>query len=262
MSSPSISNYDSEIKKVRPTSELVTSHTVISGSDAEAQIAVVGDNTYDPRSSTYRRILSAIREPMAEFFGVALLIIFGAGSAASVVLSTNAGVSSSPKGDFFSINFGWAIGIAMGVWVSGTISGGHINPAMTLAMATWRKFPWRKVPAYILAQVLGGVVGAALVYGLYFGAIDIYEGAGVRTEATAGIFTTYSTAYALNPARDFGPRLFLLMAGYGKELFTYRNQYWLWCPIIAPIVGAQAGAFLYDLFLYTGEGPLNPEGDD
>ncbi|RXW17638.1 hypothetical protein EST38_g8224 [Candolleomyces aberdarensis] len=319
MSYPSISQIDSDIKKVRPTSELVTSHTVISGSDAEAQIAVVGDHTYDPQPSTYRRILSSIREPMAEFFGVALLIIFGAGSAASAVLSTNSGVSSSPKGDFFSINFGWAIGIAMGVWVSGTISGGHINPAMTLAMATWRKFPWRKVPAYILAQVLGGVVGAALVYGIYFGAIDIYEGAGVRTQATAGIFTTYSlpymtsaaaffteflttailsmvvlaltdkrnstlspgllplalfllfigfgvslgiqTAYALNPARDFGPRLFLLMAGYGKEVFTYRNQYWLWCPIIAPIVGAQAGALLYDLFLYTGQGPLNAKGD-
>ncbi|KAJ2922937.1 hypothetical protein H1R20_g14195, partial [Candolleomyces eurysporus] len=319
MSAPSISEVDSEIKKARPTSELVTSNTVISGSDAEAQIVVMGDNTYGPRQSTYRKILSHIREPMAEFFGVALLVIFGAGAGASVVLSSNPGVSSANKGDFFSINFGWAIGIAMGVWVSGGISGGHINPAITLAMATWRKFPWRKVPAYILAQVLGGLVGAALIYGLYFGAIEIVEGAGVRTQATAGIFATYTlpyvspaaaffseflatailsmvvlaltdkrnntlspgllpialfilfvgfgvslgmqTAYALNPARDFGPRLFLSMAGYGKEVYTYRNQYWLWCPIIAPIVGAQAGALLYDLFLYTEKGPLNPKGD-
>lgn len=207
----------------------------------------------------------------------------------------------------------------MGVWVSGGISGGHINPAITLGMATWRGFPWRKVPAFILAQVLGALVGAALVYGLYFQAIEIFEGAGVRTQATAGIFATYSlpymtaaasffteflttaiffmmilaltdkrngiapplgllplalfvlflgfgislgmqTAYALNPARDFGPRVFLAMAGYGKEVFTFRSHYWIWCPIIAPIAGAQAGALLYDFLLFTGQGILNPNG--
>lgn len=256
---------------------------------------------------------------MAEFFGTALLVIFGAGAGASVVLSGSQGVASSSKGDFVSINFGWAIGIAIGVWVSGGISGGHINPAITLAMATFRGFPWRKVPAFILAQILGGVVGAGLIYALYFGAIDIFEGAGIRTAATAGIFATYplpyvtsaaaffseflataifgmavlamtdkrngtapplgllplalfvlfmgfgvslgmQTAYALNPARDFGPRIFLAMAGYGKEVFTFRSHYWIWCPIMAPILGAQAGAFLYDLFLYTGKGVLNPNG--
>ncbi|KAJ2917677.1 hypothetical protein MD484_g2734, partial [Candolleomyces efflorescens] len=330
----SISEVNTETKKSPFASELAPALTAISDSDAEAQIVVTGDNIYGPQPSAYRKFLSQLREPMAEFFGVALLIIFGAGSGASAVLSTNPAVSSSGRGDFFSINFGWAIGssfiiilsdayglqgIAMGVWVSGGISGGHINPAITLTMAAWRKFPWRKVPAYILAQVLGGLVGAALVYGIYFGAIDIYEGAGVRTQATAGIFATYSlpymtsvaaffteflatailsmvvlalsdkrnntlspgllpialfilfvgfgvslgmqTSYSLNPARDFGPRLFLSMAGYGSEVYTYRNQYWLWCPIIAPIVGAQAGALLYDLFIYTGEGPLNPQGD-
>ncbi|KAJ2919660.1 hypothetical protein MD484_g709, partial [Candolleomyces efflorescens] len=292
---------------------------MISKSDIEAQISVKPEGDNGVEQSTYRKYLSYIREPMAEFFGVALLVIFGAGAGASVVLSSNPGVASSAKGDFFSINFGWAIGIAMGVWVSMGYSAGHINPAITLAMATWRGFPWRKVPGYILAQVLGGLVGAAMIYGLYFGAIDIVEGAGVRTQATAGIFATYplsyvssaaaffseflatailsmvvlaltdenrknknklspgliplalfilfigvgaslgmQTSWALNPARDFGPRLFLSMAGYGKEVYTHRNQYWLWCPIIAPIVGAQAGALLYDLFLYTGKGPLNP----
>ncbi|TFK29522.1 aquaporin [Coprinopsis marcescibilis] len=260
------------------------------------------------RTTAWGKIRSAIREPMAEFIGTALLVIFGAGSACSVVLSTNRDVASSNKGDFLSINFGWAIGIAMGVWVSGGISGGHINPAVTLTMAVWRGFPWKKVPAYIGAQILGGLVGAAIIYGSYFHAIDIFEGPGVRTEATAGFFATYAlpymtpascffaeflatailsmmvlamtdkrnmmpttgllplglfllfmgfgvslgmqTAYALNPARDFGPRLFLSMAGYGKEVYTYRNHYWIWCPIIAPIVGAQAGAALYDLFLF------------
>ncbi|KAF6751659.1 aquaporin-like protein [Ephemerocybe angulata] len=300
------------------TSDLVITQTAVS-SDTEAQVLVVPDHIHDHRVSSYRKALHAIREPMAEFIGTAILIIFGAGAGCSTVLSSNQGVAPSSRGDFFSINFGWAIGIAMGVWVSGGISGGHINPAITLGMATWRGFPWRKVPAFILAQVLGALVGAALVYGLYFQAIDIFEGAGVRTQATAGIFATYSlpymtaaasffteflttailfmmilaltdkrngiapplgllplalfvlflgfgislgmqTAYALNPARDFGPRVFLAMAGYGKEVFTFRSHYWIWCPIIAPIAGAQAGALLYDFFLFTGQGILNPNG--
>nr|I1Z8E9.1 RecName: Full=Aquaporin-7-1 [Laccaria bicolor]AFJ15559.1 putative aquaporin 5 [Laccaria bicolor] len=269
-----------------------------------------------PRQSSFliqlQDIRHAIRMPMAEFFGVALLIIFGAGSACQVVLSTNPNVASSDRGSFLSINLGWAIGIAMGAWVSGGISGGHINPAITIAMATYRGFPWRRVPSYIFAQVLGGVVGAALVYANYIHAIDIFEGGRhVRTQATASLFATYAlpymtqvscffseflatavlsmmvlaltdnrngaptngllpfalfvlfiglgaslgmeTAYALNPARDFGPRLFLAMSGYGKALFNYRSQYWLWAPIIAPVLGAQAGGLLYDTFLYDGD---------
>lgn len=101
----------------------------------------------------------------------------------------------------------------MGVWVSGGISGGHINPAVgvrglslhmhylplilqvTLALATWRGFPWKKVPFYIAAQLLGGLVGGALVYADYFHAIDIYEGGrGVRTLKTASLFSTYAVS--------------------------------------------------------------------
>lgn len=61
------------------------------------------------------------------------------------------------------------------------------------------------------------------------------------------------TGYAINPARDLGPRLFTAMAGYGKEVFTFRNQYWLWCPIMGPILGALVGALVYDAMLYTGD---------
>ncbi|KAH9474742.1 Aquaglycerol porin AQY3 [Psilocybe cubensis] len=265
--------------------------------------------------STMSRLRQFIREPMAEFFGVALFVIFGTGVDCQVVLSTNKGVAASPKGDFLSVNFGWAIGLAMGAWVSGGISGGHLNPAVTLALATWRGFPWRKVPAFIFAQVMGGLVGAAIVYRNYINAIDIFEGGrSIRTQATAGLFATYAqdymtagscffveflgtailvfvvvavtdknnnappsgllpvslflvllglgaslgmqTSYAFNPARDFGPRLLLTFAGYGKQLYSYRHQYWLWCPIIAPFVGAQAAVGFYDLFLRE-EDPFN-----
>jgi len=257
----------------------------------------------------YRQI---IREAAAEFLGVMILIILGNGVVCQVVLSGNIDVASSPKGDYLSINFGWAIGAGLGVWSSVGISGGHINPAVTLAFATWRGFPWKKVPYYIFAQLMGGLVGAALVYANYFHAIDIFEGGrGVRTLKTAGLFSTYAldymtsvscffseflatavmmvvvlatidkhnspppnglfplvifllilgigaalgmeTGYALNPARDLGPRLLTSMVGYGKAVYTFRNQYWIWCPIMAPIMGAQVGTLFYDIFLYNGD---------
>ncbi|KAJ6462023.1 aquaporin [Mycena vitilis] len=264
--------------------------------------------------SKYRLMM---REYVAEFLGVCILIIFGTGVDCQVVLSSVTGVASSQKGSYLSISFGWAIGTAMGVWVSGGISGGHINPAVTIAMATYRGFPWKKVPGYIAAQTLGGLVGAALVYANYFHAINIFEGGPhIRTLATASLFSTYAldymttvscffseflatavllvvvlaindkkncpppaglaplvlfililgigaclgmeTAYAINPARDLGPRLLTSMVGYGAQVYTYRSHYWLWCPIISPILGAQAGCVFYDAFLYTGEeSPFN-----
>ncbi|KAJ7767505.1 aquaporin [Mycena maculata] len=280
--------------------------------------------------SKYRLMM---REYVAEFLGVCILIIFGAGVDCQVVLSSVTSVASSQKGvrtlsrsyritevavqSYLSISLGWGIGTAMGVWVSGGISGGHINPAVTIMLATYRGFPWKKVPGYIIAQVFGGIVGAALVYANYIHAIDLYEGGRhIRTLGTASLFSTYAadymtsvssffseflatavlcimvlaindktncppppglaplvlfllilgigaslgmeTAYAINPARDLGPRILTAMVGYGKQVFDFRSQYWLWCPIIAPILGAQAGAIFYDAFLYTGdETPFN-----
>lgn len=96
--------------------------------------------------------------------------------------------------DYLSLNFGWAVGTALGVWVSGGISGGHINPAVTIALATFRDFPWRKVPAYIFAQVMGGLCGAGIIYANYIHAIDLVEGGRhIRTvPGTAGLFSTYA----------------------------------------------------------------------
>lgn len=87
-----------------------------------------------------------------------------------------------------------ASGIALGVWISGGISGGHINPAVTIAFATLRDFPWRKVPAYVFAQLMGGICGAGIIYANYIHAIDAVEGGrGVRTvPGTASLFGTYA----------------------------------------------------------------------
>ncbi|KAI0344422.1 aquaporin [Trametopsis cervina] len=260
------------------------------------------------------------REAMAEFIGTMVLIIFGCGVNCQVTLSGNIAVSpGGNRGEWISIVIGWGAAVAVGVWIAGGISGGHINPAVTIAFATFRDFPWRKVPVFVTAQVLGAFVGACIVYGNYLGAINVAEGGGgIRTipgqfdgaAGTAGMFATYAlgymtnircffdeflgtavllifvcaitdqnngpppaglvplglffvicavgtslgmqTGYAINPARDFGPRVMTAMVGYGHHPFSYRNQYWIWCPIIAPICGALAGIAFYDVFLFLG----------
>lgn len=264
---------------------------------------------YPNRWSRFREI---IREPAAEFLGTMVLIVLGTGNNCQVTLSQNTAVAPVPKGAYISTTMGWAAATACGVWVSGGISGGHINPAVTIAFATMRDFPWRKVPVFILAQVLGAFCGAAFVYGNYLGAINIQEGGGnIRTvPGTASLFATYAldymtnircflneflataillivvcavtdnnggapppglvplvlfctiiaigsglgmqTGYAINPARDFGPRTFTAMAGYGRAVYNYRDQYWLYTPIIGPICGAIVGVFTYDLLCYLG----------
>ncbi|KAF7348500.1 hypothetical protein MVEN_01367500 [Mycena venus] len=154
--------------------------------------------------NTLHRYREMLREPFAEFLGVAILIIFGAGVNCQVLLSSVSGVSSSPKGDYLAVSFGWAVGLCLGVWVSSGISPAHINPAVTLAMATWRGFPWKKVPGFIFAQTLGGFIGAAIVYANYFHAIDIFEGgSGIRTLKTAGVFGAFAIDYLTNVSAFF-----------------------------------------------------------
>lgn len=110
---------------------------------------------------------------------------FGNGSIAQVVLS------GGDKGDWQSINWGWGLGILLGVYVSGH-SGANLNPAVTLANCVYRKFPWKKFPIYMLAQTLGAAVASAVVYANYIRAIDVFEGGdGIRTMKSAGIFATY-----------------------------------------------------------------------
>ncbi|KAF8337924.1 aquaporin-like protein [Cantharellus anzutake] len=251
-----------------------------------------------------------LRDFSSEFLGTMLLVIFGTGADCQVTLSSSTKVASTQKGSYLSISFGWAIGVAVGVWVAGG-SGGHINPVVTLVQAIFRGFPWRKVPIYITAQLLGALSGALLIYANYSHAIDLFEGHGLRTEATASLFTTYAldympsaacffdeflgtailiiavlgitdntnipptggllpvalfililgegislgmqTAYALNPARDLGPRIALAIVGYNKSvLWNYRDQYWLWVPILGPLCGGMIGAIVYDVFMFLG----------
>ncbi|MCC6163344.1 MAG: MIP family channel protein [Acidobacteria bacterium] len=242
-----------------------------------------------------------MREALAEFFGTTILLTFGLGVVAQTVLSS--GGAGSP----LSIHLCWGIAVILGVYASAGVSGGHLNPAVTLALALRRGFPWNRVGPYVIAQVLGAFAGATIVYLTYHEAFAAFDG-GVRqiagAQGTAGIFATYPAAYlstfggfidqvvgtallvaavfaltdsqnappqaglvpvlvgvtvmgigmafgvnagyAINPARDFGPRLFTALAGWGPGVFTAANSYF-WVPIIAPCVGAVLGGTLYDL---------------
>jgi len=173
--------------------------TIMSGS-SEMGTHFTGDEpTTVGYPNRWAHIRSYIREPAAEFLGTMILIIFGNGVNCQVVLSSSTAVASSPKGEYLSISFGWAIGTALGVWVSGGISGGHINPAVTLALATFRDFPWKKVPVYIISQLLGALTGATIIYWNYINAINAFEGGpNTRTLSTASLFSTYAADYMTN----------------------------------------------------------------
>ena len=128
------------------------------------------------------------REMLAECLGTFVLIVFGVGVVAQVVLG------GGNNGQYLSINLGWGLAVTMGVFVAGTISGGHLNPAVTIALAAWRGFPWRKVAPYIAGQFVGAFVASAVVYVTYSDALNHFDG-GVRQVSgalgTAGIWATY-----------------------------------------------------------------------
>ncbi|KAG9009691.1 hypothetical protein FRB90_008193 [Tulasnella sp. 427] len=159
-----------------------------SGSTVPAHATAIA---YPP--STASSIRRHLREPCAEFLGTLILVFFGTAANCQTVLLSN---GTQAKGDWLSCAVGWGVGIALGVWVSGTVSGGHINPAVTLTQAVYRRFPWKKVPIYWAAQLFGAFMGALLTYGLYHNAIDVFEGPGVRTvPGTAGLFGTFPLDY-------------------------------------------------------------------
>jgi MIP family channel proteins len=241
------------------------------------------------------------REALAEFLGTFTLIVFGVGVVAQVVLSKQS------AGSYLSINVAWGLAVAMGCYVAAGVTGAHLNPAVTLALAVHRRFAWTKVPVYAAAQLAGAFVASAVVYITYRDALTAFDG-GVRhvlgVQGTAGIWATYpqpfltvvpgglidqivgtallvgvifaitdtrnapappgivpivvgllvvligasfgfNSGYAINPARDLGPRLFTFVGGWGPEVFRAGHGWW-WVPVVAPCIGAVSGGWVYD----------------
>src|SRR6476660_380801 len=121
---------------------------------------------------------SLLREALAEFLGTFVLIVFGVGVVAQVVLS------KQTAGSYLSINIAWGLAVAMGCYVSAGVTGAHLNPAVTLALAVHRRFPWNKVLPYSAAQLAGAFVASAVVYVTYHEALTAFDG-GLRQVAGA-----------------------------------------------------------------------------
>lgn len=240
---------------------------------------------------------------IAELLGTGLIIFFGAGCVAALKL---AGASFGQ----WEISLIWGLGVSMAVYMSAAISGAHLNPAVTLALWLFACFDGRKVVPYIIAQLVGAFIGAALVYGLYYNLFIDFEQThhiirgSVESLDLAGIFSTYPnphigvgqaflveivitavlmalimaltddgngiprgplaplligllvavigasmgplTGFALNPARDFGPKTFAWLAGWGNIAFTGgRDIPYFLVPIFGPLIGASLGAVGY-----------------
>jgi glycerol uptake facilitator protein len=239
-------------------------------------------------------------ELLAEFLGTFVLILFGTGVVAMVALFPTRNPGEIIHGGFTNITLGWGLAVTMGIYIAGKISGAHLNPAVTLAFAVFRNFPWSKVAPYSVAQTAGAFAAAALVYWNYAPAFHQVD---PQLEKTAGVFTTFPAfpglpqagfldqmigtglllllifaitdefnmppganlaplliglvvvaigmsfggmhGYAINPARDFGPRLFTAVRGFRNNGLTDGSRVW-WIPVVAPLLGGLLGAALYD----------------
>jgi glycerol uptake facilitator protein len=256
---------------------------------------------------------------VGEFIGTFLLVFFGCGSVAAAIL-TGAQVG------IFQVAIVWGLGIATAIYLTGGLSGAHLNPAVTLAFATTNGFPWRRVPGYIAVQCSGAFVASAVLYGIFAGPLRVYEATnqivrgaagseasamifgeffpnpggrpfnektlalispgsaffietvgtailllvilgvthprntsrpGILTAATIGLTVTLLisllgplTMACFNPARDFAPRVFSSLAGWGGVPFSANGLGWLTVYIIAPILGAQIGGVIHRFLLH------------
>lgn len=245
-------------------------------------------------------------ECIAECLGTAILTFLGAGSVIAFLVLEN-------FTSYWEMSLLWGLAVTFAIYITGGVTGAHINPAVTLSLSLFRKFPSKKVIPYIFSQTFGGFLGAALAYILYFVQISNFELANsivrgsAESQTTASIFTTFPaegisnmhavaieivltaflvmiifactddkntaapkgnmgalvigltvaviggtfgslTGFALNPARDLGPRIFTSLAGWGSVSLPGPNSYF-WVPIVAPLIGGILGGFLYEMLV-------------
>lgn len=254
-----------------------------------------------------------VREFLAETLGTFVLVLFGDGAVAQVVLG-RANKGDLFFGGFLNIAFGYGLALMIGICISGGVSGGHLNPAVTLAMAAIKKLKPKQVPVYMAGQYLGAFLAALVLWGEYADTIKLAEmtlsstNSSSYTSNTHGIFASYpsfpvtqvttvtlamdqmlgtallliiilavtdqsnmkinnsmvpviiglgltaihlsfglNAGSAINPARDFSPRLLTLLAGW-TEPFQAANS-WFWIPWLLPHIGGLIGALVYQFMV-------------
>jgi len=227
---------------------------------------------------------------IAELLGTMFILIFGGGVVANVLLTKSKGQNSG----WIVICFGWAIGVFVGVYLSSKVSGAHLNPAITIALAVIGKFSWALVPSYILAQFAGAMLGSTIVWVAYKQHFDettdaslklavfcnspairntghnlVTEIIGTFTLTMAVLFMYQPssslgsldalpvallvfgiglslggpTGYAINPARDLGPRIMHAILPIKAKASS--DWQYSWIPVVGPISGAVLAALLY-----------------
>jgi glycerol uptake facilitator protein len=237
-------------------------------------------------------------ELISEAVAMIIILTFGCSVAAMYVL-----YDPSPyKTAYWGVCITWGLATTIAIYVTGAVSGTHANPAVTLSLAVFRGFAWRKVLPYWIAQTIGALIGAAIVYALYYTVIDNYlatrhlsraDGGAAAVFFTVpgiaitplkalidqviltailvfGIFavtdeyntmapranfgaiviglivtvigasTGYLEGWPLNPARDFGPRVFAWLCGWDRAAFPGVVGYW-WVPVVGPLIGGVIG---------------------
>jgi glycerol uptake facilitator protein len=232
------------------------------------------------------------QEFMAELIGTMFILLFGNG--------VNAMNSLFNLGGYTDITFAWGLGVFLGILVSNRISGAHLNPAITIALVFTKRFSVKKAPLYIFAQMLGGFLGAAVVYGFYYAKFMQVD---PTLSHSAGVFTTFPAisndfspgflaeiiatfilvfailsivehftldkasflapfavaglivgigmsfgamhGYAMNPARDFSPRLFVYLVGFSNTGLGGGSYIWM-VPVFGSVIGAILGAITFD----------------
>tara|TARA_R110002033_G_scaffold8237_4_gene28496 strand:- start:8324 stop:9052 length:729 start_codon:yes stop_codon:yes gene_type:complete len=238
---------------------------------------------------------------IAEIIGTTILILLGGGVVANVVLNKTIGNNSG----WIVITTGWALAVYVAVVIAGPYSGAHINPAVTVAVAITGKFPWSDVPMYVLAQLIGAMIGSSAVWLTYRNHFDetedadskkavfctapairntfsnffsemigtfvllftifFFTDAGINETETViglgslgalpvallvwsiGLSLGGTTGYAINPARDLGPRIMHAILPIKNKA----NSDWsyAWIPILGPLVGGALAALLMIVLL-------------
>ncbi|KAJ8395553.1 hypothetical protein AAFF_G00030340 [Aldrovandia affinis] len=146
---------------------------------------------------TFRIKNESLRVALAETLSTYVMMTFGLGTVAQVV--TGGGVF----GDYLSINLGFGLGVAMGVHIAGTVSGAHMNAAVSFTMCMFGRLRWKMFPLYLVAQLLGSFLAAGTVFSVYYDAMFHYCAGNFTVtgpRATAGIFSTYPAPYLSIPA--------------------------------------------------------------
>lgn len=232
---------------------------------------------------------------IGEFLGTLILVLLGDGVVSAVCLKKTKAEASG----WIAIVLGWGLAVAVSVYITGFMSGAHLNPAVTLAMAATGALSWGQVPVYLIAQMLGAMVGALLVYLHYFphwqetkdsatvlacfstgpairhtwsnflgealgtavlvitvmaiGPNKVAQGFGPLIVGLVVMAVGFSlggtTGYAINPARDLGPRIMHSILPIPNK--SDSDWSYAWIPVVAPIVGGVVGALIFQMVLNT-----------